>query len=68
MAGRDMVVKLLGVAEGWDKASKTATAAVDSTTKAQISAQDKLTAAQKRTEDVIPPAGAAMTRPASRCC
>lgn len=53
MAGRDMVVKLLGVAEGWDKASKTATAAVDSTTKAQISAQDKLTAAQKRTEDVI---------------
>ena len=29
MAGRDMIVKLLGVAEGWDKASKTATDAVN---------------------------------------
>ena len=53
MAGRDMIVKLLGVAEGWDKASKTATDAVNATTKTQMTAADKLVAAQERTESAI---------------
>ena len=53
MAGRDMIVKLLGVAEGWDKAAKTATDAVNTTTKTQLTAADKLVAAQERTESAI---------------
>ena len=53
MAGREMIVKIVGVAEGWEKASRTAAAATDSTVRTQTSGQKKLEAAQRRLEDVI---------------
>lgn len=53
MPGRDLVVRLVGIAEGWDKAAKTAQSAIDDTTSKQKSAVETLEAAQKRAEGSI---------------